>query len=233
LGKVAGGHSPALKLGGFAPGSLTRPTRFERGPLPVLGWASVAARGDVRRRRREADDGKQDLETFIAEARARGYEVGVVVDEAHHGVRGETEASKLLKDVLEPDYLLMLTATPENKDIQALMRFMQLTHVRRESVSRKDGVEARLIKPEIKVTLICEAEETRGYLAAGVPMEAVAIRQAVDHHESLKRALADAGVAGLTPLLLVQVGSSAEDAEANAQAALVAAGMQRGSAAQK
>lgn len=73
-----------------------------------LVWASVAARGDVRRRRREADDGKQDLETFIAEARARDYEVGVVVDEAHHGVRGETEASKLLKDVLEPDYLLML-----------------------------------------------------------------------------------------------------------------------------
>ena len=39
MGEIAGGHSPALKLGGFASGSLTRPTRFERGPLPVLRWA--------------------------------------------------------------------------------------------------------------------------------------------------------------------------------------------------
>lgn len=193
-----------------------------------LVWASVAARGDVRRRRREADDGKQDLETFIAEARARGYEVGVVVDEAHHGVRGESEASRLLKDVLSPDYFLFLTATPDDKDVLALQRYLGLTRIRREVATREDGIEARLIKPDVKVVFFDEAYETGGYLSAGVSLEAAAIKKAVEHHEALKRALVEAGIEGLTPLLLVQVGSSAADAEASAKAALVAAGIPAG-----
>jgi len=193
-----------------------------------LVWASVAARGDVRRRRREADDGKQDLETFIAEARALGYEIGVVVDEAHHGVRGESEASRLLKDVLKPDYFLFLTATPDDQDVLALQRYLGLLRIRREVATRDDGIEARLIKPDVKLVLFDESYETGGYLSAGVSLEAAAIKKAVTHHEALKSALAEAGIERLTPLLLVQVGASSADAEANAKAALEAAGIPAG-----
>ena len=49
-----------------------------------LVWASLAAKDETRRKTRDADDGKQDLATFVSEARELGYRIGVVIDEAHH-----------------------------------------------------------------------------------------------------------------------------------------------------
>lgn len=190
-----------------------------------LVWASLAARADVKRKTRDADDGKQDLDSFIEAARARGFRIGIVVDEAHHGISGVTEAARLVKETLSPDYHLFVTATPDDKDLNALQHYMGISRIRREVATRADGIAARLIKPEVKVVYFEEKDDTAGYLSRGVSLERGVIAKAVAHHESLKIEIAKLPGVRLTPLLLVQVSSATDDAEATAKAALIAAGM--------
>lgn len=191
----------------------------------ALVWASLAAKDETRRKTREADDGKQDLATFVAEARAQGYRIGVVIDEAHHGVKSDTEASRLLRDVLQPEYHLFVTATPDDKELADFQAYMGLRRIKREVATRADGVAAGLIKPDVKVFYFEEGDESAGYLSAGVSLTSAAISKAVAKHNQLKADL-DACVPGrLTPLLLVQVSSSSAEAELEAKKALVDAGV--------
>ena len=190
-----------------------------------LVWASLAARADVKRKTRQADDGKQDLDSFIADARAAGFQIGVVIDEAHHGISGETEAARLLKECLVPDYHLFVTATPDDKDLAALQTYMGLTRIRREVATREDGIAEGLIKPDVKVVYFEECDDSAGYLSRGTSLENAAIGKAVGQHEALKAEIARLPGVVLTPLLLVQVGSGSADAELFAKAALIKAGI--------
>lgn len=190
-----------------------------------LVWASLAARDETRRKTRDADDGKQDLATFVAEARNLGYRIGVVIDEAHHGMRSDTEASRLLRDVLQPEYHLFVTATPDDKELADFQAYMGLRRIKREVATRADGVAAGLIKPDVKVFYFEEGDESAGYLAAGVSLTSAAIAKAVAQHNKLKAEL-NACVSGrLTPLLLVQVSSASAQTELEAKQALVDAGI--------
>lgn len=190
-----------------------------------LVWASLAAKDETRRKTRDADDGKQDLATFVAEARERGYRIGVVIDEAHHGMRSDTEASRLLRDVLQPEYHLFVTATPDDKELTDFQSYMGLRRIKREVATRADGVAAGLIKPDVKVFYFEEGDESAGYLSAGVSLTSAAIAKAVAQHNKVKAELEACVPGRLTPLLLVQVSSASAEAELDAKKALVDAGI--------
>jgi len=190
-----------------------------------LVWASLAAKDETRRKTRDADDGKQDLATFVAEARELGYRIGVVIDEAHHGMRSDTEASRLLRDVLQPEYHLFVTATPDDKELAEFQAYMGLRRIKREVATRPDGVAAGLIKPDVKVFYFEEGDESAGYLATGVSLASAAIAKAVAQHNKLKTELDACAPGRLTPLLLVQVSSASAQTELEAKKALVDAGI--------
>jgi superfamily II DNA or RNA helicase len=170
-----------------------------------LVWASLAAKGDAYRKNREADDGKQRLSDFIADARSNGYQIGVVIDEAHHGLRGSSEAGRLVKETLRPDYLLFISATPDDKDISELQKYLNLTHIHHVVASRQNGIDANLIKPDVKIVYFRDAVGS-GYLTNALSLADAGLALAVQQHNRIKANLTAAGIQ-LTPLLLVQVGS--------------------------
>jgi hypothetical protein len=166
----------------------------------------VATRFTDRRSVRQTSEQNDSIDGLIKSLRAQGFRVGVVVDEAHHGFHGDTQAAIFFREVLRPEYTILITATPDDEDIRDLQTRMQLGHLHRISISRTDAVgpgpEAGLIKNGIK-TIAWRAEEGRESL---VDFEETALREATSVHKAIKAELASAHIS-LTPLMLVQVDS--------------------------
>ena len=194
-----------------APGLRVRDPRADRtaignraGDVFIATWAAVAARNVSTRKLRQDDDGALSLDSLVAQFRDAGMIIGVVVDEAHHTFNANTQAFTFFKEVLQPDLLMIASATPEDRDVELLRRMLEIERFQRVAVSRTRVVEARLNKKSVKA--IC-------FLAQGasqklVDLNEVAIRKAVEQHRAVKATLKAAHVA-MTPLLLVQAASSA------------------------
>lgn len=170
----------------------------------VCTWAAVAAANKDARRARTRSDAGAALDDLIVQARAAGLRIGVVVDEAHHGFHKAKQARALFTDVLAPDYALMLTATPRDRDVEA---FATATGYRVglpgdwASVSRFDAVNAGLLKRGVRTVRFVARDDDAKQL---VDFEQLALRECAAVQRQIKQLLADAGVA-LTPLMLVQV----------------------------
>lgn len=181
------------------------------GGVFVLTWASVAARKADSKLARSASDDGLSLDVLVAQARAEGLRIGCVVDEAHHGFHGRSaaQARAFFNDVLMPDYTLMMTATPRDRDALA---FEQDTGYRVgepadwASVSRFDAVQAGLLKQGVRMVRFIARD---GDAAQLVDFEHLALRECAAIHRSIQAALADAGIV-LTPLMLVQVPDGAQ-----------------------
>jgi superfamily II DNA or RNA helicase len=93
-----------------------RPDALMPGAVFVLTWQTVAARTREARLARTTGDAGIAVEDLIDAARARGFRVGVIVDEAHHGFVRATEASRFFRTALAPDYVLLMSATPRDED---------------------------------------------------------------------------------------------------------------------
>ena len=120
------------------------------GDVFVTTWSSVATTKQESRIVRTSGDVSVSLDEFIGELREEGFRIGVVVDEAHHGFTAETEAMKFYRDVMRPDFTLLITATPDDRDIDRFKNATGIAELHRVSVSRHDAVEAGLIKDGIK-----------------------------------------------------------------------------------
>jgi type III restriction enzyme len=176
------------------------------GDVWVTTWQTVATR--VKDRRNVHKPGEQNLtvEELIAGLRDAGLRVGVVVDEAHHGFFGKgagTQALEFFRQTLRPDYTVLVTATPDDADVE---RFEKALGVRlnRETISRHEPVEEGLIKEGIKCVAFIAPEEQR----ALVDFEGMALREGAAMHRAVKAELKRLGVP-LVPLMLVQVDSTA------------------------
>lgn len=191
------------------------------GDVYVTTWQAVAARNAEGRRARTRADGRAALDEIIAQARDKGWRIGAVVDEAHHGFvgAGAKVALEFFRDVLNPDITVLVTATPDDADIERFRRAARLPSVQRLTVSRADAVAAGLVKPGVRAVSFAPKE---GTVRALVDFERTALRAGADVHHAIKRRLgetADEVGAHITPLLLVQVDSS-PDSVARARAAL-------------
>lgn len=176
------------------------------GDVWVTTWQTVATK--VKDGRNVHRPGEQNLtvEELVASLREQGLRIGVVVDEAHHGFFGkgtETQAMRFFKETLQPEYTVLITATPDDADIKRFEEGLHLARLNRVTISRNEPVEEGLIKEGIKCVAYVAPEEQ----AKLVDFERVALRDGAAMHRRLKEEIKKLGVS-LSPLLLVQVDST-------------------------
>jgi len=87
---------------------------------------------------------------MVVSLREQGCRIGAVVDEAHHGFHAETQAAIFFRGVLKPEYTILVTATPYDKDIKNMQKQMKLGELHRIAVSRADATAQGLIKQGVK-----------------------------------------------------------------------------------
>lgn len=176
------------------------------GDVFVSTWASVAANNEKARRLRRDGDLSLSLDTLIPSLRELGFHIGVVVDEAHHTFSGATEAVRFYTEVMQPEFTLLITATPDDKDVDKFKRTTGIAELHRVTVSRQDAVDAGMIKVGIKSVAYLAPDDQKALV--DFPMAALADAKAV--HERIKQELKNAGI-NLMPLMLVQVATSERD----------------------
>ena len=197
-------------LRGQFPGIRVRELQDDRtaegsraGDVFVTTWQTVATRVADKRNVRRDGEQNDSIDSMIMKLRQLGYRIGVVVDEAHHSFHGETQAAKFFREVLDPEYTILITATPDDADVADFQKRLGGPVMQRTSIARQDAVDAGLIKDGVR----CAAYFVDADKAKMVDLEQVALRDAVTAHRQIKARLAADGV-DLTPLLLVQVDSS-------------------------
>jgi superfamily II DNA or RNA helicase len=181
------------------------------GDVFVTTWQTVATK--VKDSRNVHRPGEQNLtvEELVAALRRKKLRIGVVVDEAHHGFFGagaETQAMRFFREVLQPEYTVLVTATPDDADIERFQKSHGMTRLNRITISRSEPVEEGLIKEGIK----CVAYFAPPGQEALVDYEDIALRDGVALHRKIKEELKKLGVE-LTPLMLVQVDSKDKSVE--------------------
>lgn len=174
----------------------------QSGDVFVTTWASVAARNADTRRLRTSGDLSLALDDFIPGLRQADFRIGVVVDEAHHGFTHATESVRFYRDIMRPDFTLLITATPDDADVEKFRKAAGIGELHRHRVSRKDAVDAGLIKDGVQCIayLVSNNQETFGDIPA------TALAEGWQTHNAIKQQLAENGIP-LTPLMLVQVGN--------------------------
>lgn len=181
--------------------------QVESGDVYVTTWASVATSNVDSRKARVGDESIPGLDGMIIALRDEGYQIGVIVDEAHHGFHKAQEAIRFYSDVLSPEYTIMVTATPKDPDINA---FSNVTGViaQKVSISRADCLKTGLIKKGIKAVAFI-ADERASEL---IDFERTAIHYALETHQKIQNNLINIK-SSVVPLMLIQVDSSAGSVE--------------------
>jgi len=142
------------------------------------------------------------VDTLVRQLKEAGFRVGVVVDEAHHGFHSKTQAAKFYREVLDPEYTILVTATPDDTDVKRFEKEMRVDRLNRISISRRDVVVSGLIKEGIQCVAYLADEDKKSL----VDFEATALKDATKCHQALKAEISNAGIS-LVPLMLVQVDS--------------------------
>lgn len=170
----------------------------------VTTWQSVATSNKEGRKARISGDIGLALDDLIVAAREDGYRIGCVMDEAHHGFKKAAEAKRFFTEVLQPDYTLMMTATPKDSDAKSFARetgWQVGDEDEWASICRHDGVKWGLLKTGVKMARFIVRNQDDSKL---VDFERTALRECSVMHRRIKEILQDNGVS-LTPLMLVQV----------------------------
>lgn len=176
------------------------------GDVFVSTWAAVAANNEKARRLRRDGDLSLSLDSLIPSLRELGFHIGVVVDEAHHTFSGATEAVRFYTEVMQPEFTLLITATPDDTDVEKFKRTTGIAELHRITVSRQDAVDAGMIKVGIKSVAYLAPDDQK----ALVDFQMAALADAKTVHERIKQELQAAGI-NLMPLMLVQVATSEKD----------------------
>lgn len=180
------------------------------GDVFVTTWQTVATRVKDRRNVHVPREENLTVEELVTGLRERGLRVGVVVDEAHHGFFGgntETQAMVFFRQLLRPEYTVLVTATPDDADIARFQKVLGLA-LNRITIGRREPVDEGLIKEGIKCVAYFAPEGQQ----ALVDFETMALREGAALHRRLKDELKKLGVE-LTPLMLVQVDSKDQSVE--------------------
>ena len=176
------------------------------GDVFVSTWAAVAANNEKARRLRRDGDLSLSLDSLIPGLRELGFHIGVVVDEAHHTFGSATEAVRFYTEVMQPEFTLLITATPDDTDVEKFKKTTGIAELHRITVSRQDAVDAGMIKSGIKSVAYLAPDEQK----ALVDFQMAALTDARTVHQRIKQELQAAGI-NLMPLMLVQVETSERD----------------------
>ena len=192
------------------------PIGTRNGDVFVTTWGLVATRVRDRRSVRQTGEQNESVDDLIVSLREQGFRIGVVVDEAHHGFHGDNQSAIFFRTVLKPEFTILVTATPDDEDLEELKDRMQIGTIHKVGVSRSDAVgpgpEEGLIKRGIKA-IAWRVEEGSDAL---VDFETIALRGGAEYHRFFKAELQRAKI-NLTPLMLVQVNSKPNSVESARQ----------------
>jgi type III restriction enzyme len=186
----------------LVPAMLSNGRNAEPAPgMVLLSTAQGVAKATQRTKGYDADndDDTRSIAAFVARARARGLDIGLVVDEAHIALDSTTEFGSFAQ-WLDPKYLLMATATPKDQRLNEFLAKAGRSEFVSFNVSRAEVVGARLNKRYIQAVIYQSASsiqtitDTRGTV----------LREAWKRNKRLRKELNAAGV-DVVPLLLVQV----------------------------
>lgn len=193
-------HFQGLRVRDISSDRVAHSTRS--GDVFVTTWAAVSGKKDAKRLRRDGDL-SLSLDGLLTQLRQRGFKVGVLVDEAHHTFTAGTESVKYYRDVVQPDFTLMITATPDDQDAEKFRTASGIAVMHRVTVSRLDAVEAKLIKGGIKSVAYLAGDQHKELVDFGL----AALADGVRVHNAINAQLAAEGI-DLIPLMLVQVAST-------------------------
>lgn len=174
------------------------------GAVFVLTWQTVVSTAKDARLARQSGDKGLGVDDLVEAARKEGFRIGVVVDEAHHGFVNASGARRFFVEVLLPDYVLLMTATPRDADTQAFSKqtgYQIGGPSEWASVSRTEGVDAGLLKKSVKAARFIAKSDDDAQL---LKFEEVALSECAVMHRHIKSELESANV-DLVPLMLVQV----------------------------
>jgi len=195
-------QAPQLKILNIEHQRIT--DELASGALFVITWQTVATKSKESRLARMTGDNGLSVDDLIAQARALGLRIGVVVDEAHHGFVKAKEAYRFFAEVMEPDYALMMTATPRDADVAgfaAKTGYQMGDSTEWASITRYEGYQAGLLKRGVKTAQFLTGNSDDATL---VDFEEVAMSECAAMHRHIKGLLAENDIK-LTPLMLVQV----------------------------
>lgn len=145
------------------------------------------------------DETVPSITDIVARARAAGFKIGVVVDEAHIGVSSETRFGDFCRR-LNPDRMVLATATPRDAKLIAFLNASGYTDFETFSISRDEVVHAHLNKKYI-ATFIYRPNQSWQTLA---DLQKTILKRAWIRHLAIKEQLRAVGCATV-PLTLVQV----------------------------
>ena len=161
------------------------------GDVFVTTWQTVATRVLDRRNVRKVTESLDSVDLLIEGLRKRNFRIGVVVDEAHHSFHGQTQAGAFFREVLAPEYALLVTATPDDAELETFEETMGIKPDQRIRIGREDAVKAGLIKTGVR----CAAYVVEPEKAKLMDLEALALRDATAAHRGIKATLAEMGAA--------------------------------------
>lgn len=168
-------------------------------------WGSVAVSNKESRKSRTTTETQLGLDELLQAARADGYFIGCVIDEAHHGFKSQTQAFAFYNDHLKPDATILCTATPKDRDIETFKKLAGIGYIHKVSVSRATAIDQGLIKQGVRVAVFTVKHVDENL----VDFRKTALHYGVLQHQALKQQLQTYG-AGFVPLLLVQVNGDDE-----------------------
>jgi len=179
----------------------------------LISTAQAVARAQWRTKGYDADgdDDVRTLAAVLARARAKGLQIGLVVDEAHIGLDKGTEFGKFAH-WLAADYLLMATATPKDQRLTDFLAHAGYSAQQHFAVSRDEVVHARLNKQYIEAVVY----SLGAGLAQVTDLRRTVLRQAWARNVRIGQLLQQHGVV-CEPLLLVQVANGEHTVDEAAQ----------------
>lgn len=175
------------------------------GDVFVATWASVAASNAETRIFRKDGDNALSLDSFILELRDMGYRIGVVIDEAHHTFTKASEAVKFYRDIMSPEFSLLITATPNDADVDKFKKAAGVAEIHKIQVSRESAVDVGLIKEAVK-SIAYLLPTLPDQQQALVDLELTALEDGLKTHRAIQSELDKLNIK-LTPLMLVQIDS--------------------------
>jgi type III restriction enzyme len=172
-------------------------------------WDSMRANRAETRKVRQRTEKTASLEDMLADLRDAGFNIGVVIDEAHLNFGASATASaNLYLDVLRPEYTLLATATPNDKKLEEFERSAGIRPENRIVIERQRVVLAGLNKEGLKLGYLKLREEDGRF----IDLEQAILRAAWLQHERVKQELVTQGIT-VTPLMLVQVEDQVQGGE--------------------
>jgi type III restriction enzyme len=179
------------------------------GDVFVQTWDSMRANKAETRKVRQRTERSGSVEDMLADLREQGFHVGVVIDEAHLNFGASASASaKLYLDVLQADYTILATATPNDVKLEEFEKSAGIELASRVVIARGQAVDAGLNKVGLKLGYLRYREQDQKL----IDPEQATLNVAWSQHGIVKQELKNNGI-DITPLMLVQVEDQAKGGE--------------------